>query len=103
MTYSFQQWICSGTNRKKGERCSINFFLTRLTNPATLGVVQTVVSRVYYDLKAGRTAALLGPEAARFGYTCVVCGRQYKQLASPDTWTRRRTGTVTLLRLRSLT
>ena len=44
-------------------------------------MVQTVVSRVYYDLKAGRTAALLGPEAARFGYTCVVCGRQYKQLA----------------------
>ena len=81
MTYSFQQWICSGTNRKKGERSSINFFLTRLTNPATLAVVQTVVSRVYYDLKAGRTAALLGPEAARFGYTCVVCGRQYKQLA----------------------
>ena len=81
MTYSFQLWICSGTNRKKGERSSINFFLTRLTNPATLAVVQTVVSRVYYDLKAGRTAALLGPEAARFGYTCVVCGRQYKQLA----------------------
>ena len=33
--------------------------MTRLTNPATLAVVQTVVFRVYYDLKAGRTAALL--------------------------------------------
>ena len=69
------------TNRMKRERSRNNFFLARLTNPATLAVVQTVVSRVYYDLKAGRTAALLGPEAARFGYTCVVCGRQYKQLA----------------------
>ena len=59
MTYFFQLWICSGINRKIRERCRNNFSMTRLTNPATLAVVQTVVSRVYYDLKAGRTAALL--------------------------------------------
>ena len=44
-------------------------------------IVKDAISKLYYALKAGNTWALFGPEAGRFGYTCLLCGRQYKQLA----------------------
>ena len=44
-------------------------------------IVKDVISKLYYSLKAGNTLALFGPEAGHFGYTCLLCGRQYKYLS----------------------
>ena len=44
-------------------------------------IVKDVISKLYYALKARNTWALFGPEAGHFGYMCLLCGRQYKQLA----------------------